>query len=155
MPKWLFGRSGRSITTRRIIKVSTPAFPPDCIIGAFERGYVEKKYGALFAAGYKDRLVDRGMYESPAYRILLKHQDWRKKFGPSGEGNEENEEKSASGVKTKSKPFKKDTTKIKNVNSNYNNKTIQRSNKKASGNGWLGLAASKRASEPHLISFWG
>jgi hypothetical protein len=37
----------------------------------------------------------------------LKHQDWRKKFGPSGEGNKENEEKSASGVKTKSKPLKK------------------------------------------------
>jgi hypothetical protein len=93
-----------------------------------------------------------------------KHQDWRKKFGPSGEGNKENEEKSASGVKTKSKPSKK-TKKIKNVNSNNNNKTakwsmssvqrsIQMSNKKASGDGWLGLAASKRASEPHIISFW-
>jgi hypothetical protein len=27
------------------------AFPSDCTIGAFERKYVEKKYGALFAAG--------------------------------------------------------------------------------------------------------
>jgi hypothetical protein len=67
-------------------------------IGAFEIGYVEKKYGALFAAGYNDHLVDRGMYEIPAYRIFLKHQDLRKKFGPYGEGNKENEEKSASGV---------------------------------------------------------
>jgi hypothetical protein len=49
------------------------AFPSDCNIGAFERGHVEKKYGALFSAGYKDHLVDRGMYESPAYRIFLKH----------------------------------------------------------------------------------
>jgi hypothetical protein len=67
-----------------------PAFPSDFTIGAFERGYEEKKYGALFAAGYKDHLVHRGMYESPAYQIFLKHQDWRKKFGPSGEGNKEN-----------------------------------------------------------------
>jgi hypothetical protein len=29
-----------------------PAFPSHCTVGAFERGYVEKKYGALFAAGY-------------------------------------------------------------------------------------------------------
>jgi hypothetical protein len=58
------------------------------------------------------------MYESPAYPIFLNRQDWRKKFGPSGEGNKENEEKSASGVKTKSKPFKKNAKKIKNVNSN-------------------------------------
>jgi hypothetical protein len=75
-----------------------PAFPSNCTIGAFERGYVENKYGALFASGYKDHLVDRCMYESSAYRIFLKHQDWRKKFGgllllPSGEGNKKNEEK--------------------------------------------------------------
>jgi hypothetical protein len=47
-----------------------PTFPSDCTIGALERGYVEKKYGALFAAGYKDHLVDHGMYESAAYRFF-------------------------------------------------------------------------------------
>jgi hypothetical protein len=46
-----------------------PNFPSDCTIGAFERGYVKKKYGALFAAGYKDHIVDRCMYESSAYQI--------------------------------------------------------------------------------------
>jgi hypothetical protein len=83
----------------------------------------------------------------------LKHQDWRKKFGPSGEGNKEFEEKSASGVKTKSKPFKKNAKKIKNVNSNCNNKTTQRSNKKASGDGWLGRI--EKGIRNHLISCWG
>jgi hypothetical protein len=51
------------------------------------------------------------MNESSAYRIFLEHQDWRKKFGgllrlPSGEGNKENEKKSASGVKIKSQSSK-------------------------------------------------
>jgi hypothetical protein len=47
-----------------------PDFLSNCIIGAFKRGYVEKKYGALFISGYKDHLVDRGMYESSAYQIF-------------------------------------------------------------------------------------
>jgi hypothetical protein len=130
-----------------------PTFPSDCTIGAFERGYVEKKYGALFAAGYKDHLVDRGMYESPAYRIFLKHQDWRKKFGPSGEGNKENEEKSVSGVKTKSKPFKKTPRRLRMSIATTTTKLLKGQTRKQVAT--AGLAASKRASEPHLISFWG
>jgi hypothetical protein len=92
-----------------------PGFPSDCTIGALERGYVEKKYGAIFADGYKDHLVDHGMYKSAAYRFFIKQQDWRNKFGalllsPSGEGNKENDEKVASGVKAKSqtKNFQED-----------------------------------------------
>jgi hypothetical protein len=130
-----------------------PAFPSDCTIGAFERGYVENKYGALFAAGYKDHLVDRGMYESPTYRIFLKHQDWRKKFGPYGEGNEENEEKSASGVKTKFKPFKKTPRRLKMSIATTTTKLLKGQTRKKVAT--VGLAASKRASEPHPISFWG
>jgi hypothetical protein len=59
-------------------------------------------------------------------------------------------EKSASGVKTKFKPFKKNAKKIKNVNSNYNNETIQRSNKKTSGNGWLGRIEKGIKTPPNL-----
>jgi hypothetical protein len=51
-------------------------FPYNCIIGSLERAYVEKKYGALYASGYNDHLVDLGMYESAAYLIFLKYQSW-------------------------------------------------------------------------------
>jgi hypothetical protein len=104
------------------------------------------------------------MYESPVYRIFFKHQDWRKKFGPSGEGNKENEEKSASGVKTKSKPLKKTprrlrmsiattTTKMQSGPSLLFKGLFKCRTKKQVVT--AGLAASKRASEPHLISCWG
>jgi hypothetical protein len=95
---------------------------------------------------------------------FLKHQDWRKKFGglsfsPSGEGNKENKEKTASGVKIKSQPSKKTTKKIMKVNNN--NKTakwsmssvkrsIQMSNKKASGNRWLGRIEKGISTQPNF-----
>jgi hypothetical protein len=74
-----------------------PTLPSDCTIGALERGYVEKKYGALFADGYNDHLIDHGVHEIAVYRIFLKHQEWRNKssallLSPSGEGNKENDE---------------------------------------------------------------
>jgi hypothetical protein len=53
-----------------------PEFPPDFTIGSLERVYVEKKYDALYTSGYKDHLVDHGMYESASYQIFLKHQSW-------------------------------------------------------------------------------
>jgi hypothetical protein len=44
-----------------------PEFPSNCTIGSLDRGYVEKKYSALYASGCNYHLLYRGMYESAAY----------------------------------------------------------------------------------------
>jgi hypothetical protein len=51
-----------------------PQFPLDCTSGALERGYMDKKDGALYASGYKDHLVDFSMHESAVYQIFLNYQ---------------------------------------------------------------------------------
>jgi hypothetical protein len=44
-----------------------PQFPSDCNSGGLARGNAENRYGDIYASGYKDHLVDCGMYISAAY----------------------------------------------------------------------------------------
>jgi hypothetical protein len=117
-----------------------------------EKGYTENKYGALYAKGYNEHLINLSIDESAAYYIFLKHQYWQKEFGAlllsqSGEGNTENKNKNPSSKKSPPQKERRQNkqTKVAKANMTLTSKwtlasleqTFGATKNKATSDGWL------------------